>query len=529
MPVPQFPNVKKTVYYLQRNGFLNTWKAAMERLEQAKGKPYIWRPLSPLEWKAGREHSLERIQEVKEAGKSAPTFTVLVPAYRTPPQFLRELAESVHAQTYPLWELLILDASEDDGVKNSLREFCRAGEVPFSEEETAEKDLSAPTNSGETGQGEWKSGAVRYVKLSGNGGISENTNVGLPLVRGDYIGLLDHDDVLTADALQCMAEAILESGEMGGDAPRLLYSDEDKWNGEENGYYEPNYKEDFNLDLLLSNNYICHFLVLERELFLELKLRKEYDGAQDYDLVLRAAERIGKESGIRHIPRILYHWRCHRGSTAENPRSKTYAYEAGRRALQDYADRKGLRAQAKHLKHVGFYRLEYLEAGGPESQRDPLKTAALPAVLDQRPDLGAVGGRVTAGKRYRPSPKEKAGYRGITVQKGSLVGGRMDSEGKVYYYGLKPGYSGYLHRAVLTQDAEAVDIRCICVIPEYRKLFEEVTGISYVTRPGSEWFDSSVIPAGTDVAELSLRFGRALRQRGKRILWDPDAGEGSEV
>lgn len=529
MPVPQFPNVKKTLYYLQRNGFLNTWKAAMERLEQAKDRTYSWQPLSKQEWKAGREHSLERIREAEEMGKSAPTFTVLVPAYCTDPLFLRELAESVHAQTYPLWELLVLDASGDDGVKNALREFCRTKELPFSEEENKEQNSPALMKNGEADRGKWQSGAVRYVKLSGNGGISENTNAGLPLAGGDYIGLLDHDDVLTADALQCMAEGILESGGGKGDAPMLLYSDEDKWNGEENGYYEPNFKEDFNLDLLLSNNYICHFLVLERELFLELKLRREFDGAQDYDLVLRAAERIGEESRIRHIPRILYHWRCHRGSTAENPRSKTYAYEAGRKALQDYADRKGLRARAEHLKHVGFYRLEYLDEGASKARKDSTKKAALPAVLEQRPDLGAVGGRVTAGKRYRPSPKEKTKYRGITVQRGCLVGGRMDPAGKVYYYGLKQGYSGYLHRAVLTQNAEAVDIRSICVSPKYRKLFEEITGLTYVTRSGSEWFDRSAIPAGADVAELSLRFGQAIRQRGKRILWDPESGEGSEV
>ena len=104
----------------------------------------------------------------------------------------------------------------------------------------------------------------------------------------------------------------------------------------------------------------------------------------------------------------------------------------------------------------------------------------------------------------------------------------MDLTGRVYYYGLKPGYSGYLHRAVLTQDAEAVDIRCICAAEDCRKLFEEATGIPYVTRPGSQWFDSSVIPAEADVAQLSIRFGQALRQQGRRILWDPGQ-EGSEI
>ncbi len=537
MSVLHIANLKKTIYYLQRNGLKATWRAVRERLEQAKGEPYSWQPLSALEWRACRDHSLEMLRKAEGVGDKPPVFTVLVPAYRTDPRFLRELAQSVRAQTYPLWELLLLDASEDDGVRNVLREFCSAEGIPFSEERADGSTVlpegssellgnHRPVGDGEAGQSDRQSGVVRYVKLSENAGISENTNAGLPLARGDYIGLLDHDDVLTADALQCMAEAILESRGMAGSAPGLLYSDEDKWNGRENGYYEPNFKEDFNLDLLLSNNYICHFLVLERELFRELKLRKQYDGAQDYDLVLRAVERIGKESGIRHIPRVLYHWRCHRDSTSENPRSKTYAYEAGRMALQDYADRQGLRARAKNLKHVGCYRLEYLEETSA-SQKDLAKKAPVPAVLYQRPDLGALGGRVSAGKNYRPSPQEKKRYQGVLIQRGSLVGGRMDPEGRVYYYGLKPGYE--LFWAALMQDAEAVDIRCICVAEGYRKLFEEVTGISYVTRPGSQWLDSSAIPADADVEELSLRFGRALRQRGKRILWDPEAKEGSGV
>lgn len=533
-------NLKKTIYYLRRNGLKNTWKAAMERLEQRKDEPYVWRPLTEDQWKAGRERSLKAILEAGKAGKKAPAFSILVPAYRTDPRFLGELVRSLLDQTYPLWELLILDASEDNGVRDALREFCGREEFPLSEypPESADDAVSAAVKNGAAGGCDGRFSLVRYVRLPKNGGISENTNAGLPLAKGDYIGLLDHDDVLTADALQCMAEVILgkdvssmPGSEKVSPGVKLLYSDEDKWNEEENGFYEPNFKEDFNLDLLLSNNYICHFLVLERELFRELKLRKEYDGAQDYDLVLRAAERIGGGAAVRHIPKVLYHWRCHSASTAENPRSKTYAYEAGRRALQDYADRNGLNARAVNLKHVGFYRLEYLPGEKPvlrqDSEREIPKNP-LPAVLLQRPDLGAVGGRVTAGRNYRPSPREQAAYPDVRLKKGCLVGGRMDLTGRVYYYGLKPGYSGYLHRAALTQDAEAVDIRCICAAEDCRKLFEEATGIPYVTRPGSQWFDSSAIPAGADITQLSLRFGQALRQQGRRILWDPEQ-EGSEI
>lgn len=511
MAVLSFANLKKTLFYLRRNGVKNTWNAARERMERAGSGRYEWAEPSLTELLAGREYSRELIAEAEENGAMAPTFSILVPAYRTDPGFLKELAESVMAQTYPCWELLILDASENGAVRDALREICAVKGIPYTEEDQ-DGGLFCP-------------GSVRFVKLSENRGISENTNAGIGLAKGSYMGLLDHDDVLTPDALQCMAEKILQSGGQPEGRARLLYSDEDKWSGEEKGYYEPNFKEDFNLDLLLSNNYICHFLVLEAGLMRELRLRREYDGAQDYDLVLRAVERLGGE-GIVHIPRVLYHWRCHRGSTAENPRSKTYAYEAGRRALQDYADRQGIPARAVHLKHVGFYRLEY--GGGSADDAEETAQVSPGRILERRPDLGAVGGRISAGRNYRQTPEEKRKYPDAGIRRGCLVGGRMDREGTVLYYGLKPGYSGYLHRAALTQDAEAVDLRCICVAEEFRRLFEEVLGVPYVTRPGGEWFDSAALPAGADIRRLSLAFCEALRLQGKRILWDPRAQSRTE-
>ena len=142
-----------------------------------------------------------------------------------------------------------------------------------------------------------------------------------------YIGLLDHDDILTRDALYEMACA-LEKQEQNGIHPVFLYSDEDKCDGEAQNTYEPHRKTDFNLDLLLSNNYICHFLVMDAAVMKRLRLRTGFDGAQDYDLVLRAAGQVLEgtpEEAYVHIPKILYHWRCHRNSTASNPASKTYA------------------------------------------------------------------------------------------------------------------------------------------------------------------------------------------------------------
>ena len=172
-----------------------------------------------------------------------------------------------------------------------------------------------------------------------------------------------------------------EEEEKAGRVPQLLYSDEDKCDGEAETFYEPHFKEKFNLDLILSNNYICHFMVMKRELMQQLLERGEYNGAQDYDLVLRAAFALsGREEAICHIPKVLYHWRCHSLSTAENPKSKLYAYEAGRRAVQDFVNQKGWKAEVQHTEHLGFYRVEYPEG-----------------VFTVRAEVGAAGGAVVKG------------------------------------------------------------------------------------------------------------------------------------
>ncbi len=430
-------NLKKTIYYLKRNGIKNTWYAAKERMEEGKKQVYRYDALT--------EEELQR-QRLTNPGFNG-KISIVVPTYHTPPQYLCEMIDSVLLQTYPCWELILADASEDDSVKAIV--------------------------------GSYTDERIRYVKLEENAGIAQNTNQALQYVTGEYIGLLDHDDLLTADALYEMAFEI-------GKGAKFLYSDEDKCNENKTEYFDVNFKENFNLNLLLSNNYICHFMVMESSLMKKLAFRPEYDGAQDYDLVLRSAEAlVGQEERIVHIPKVLYHWRCHSGSTAENPQSKQYAYEAGLRALQDFADRQGWQAKAEHLKHLGFYRLRF--------QTD---------IFDNRQKLGAVGGSVQV--------------------KGRIQGGRMTEEGLVLYEGLPVAYSGYMHRAVLTQDAQALDVRCIKVREECIPIFEKITGVTYEEDSRTSLFNAKKLSGDTDWKTIGLALGNALREAGYQLMYDPE-------
>ena len=199
----------------------------------------------------------------------------------------------------------------------------------------------------------------------------------------------------------------------------------------------------------------------------ELGFRKEYDGAQDHDLVLRAAELLmNREEEIVYVPGVLYHWRCHTLSTAENPQSKMYAYEAGRRAVEDFCRRRGWKVQVLHTKHLGFFRVVY--------EGD---------IFEQREDLGAVGGRILAGNR--------------------ISGGAYTADGEVLYKGLHKHYSGYMKRAVLQQDVDAVDVRLIRVRKELLPILEDVMNRE------------------KDPVQASLLFGKEIRAKGYRIMWDP--------
>lgn len=275
---------------------------------------------------SSRELELQR----KEHWEDAPLVSIIVPAYCTPALFFRQMTDSVIAQSYENWELCIADGSGKD--------------------KTELEDLVENVYAGEK--------RIRYRLLEENLGISGNSNAALAMASGDIIALLDHDDVLAPEALYEIVKAYKENP-----GAEIVYTDEDKVDMELVTHYQPHFKPDFNLDYLRTNNYICHLFTVRKETAETAGgFRKEYDGAQDYDFILRCTE-VAAE--IVHIPKILYYWRMHPGSVAGNPESKAYAYEAGRRAVESHLNRLSIEAQVEHAGHWGLYRTRYALTGTP--------------------------------------------------------------------------------------------------------------------------------------------------------------------
>lgn len=237
-----------------------------------------------------------------------PRMSVVIPAYKTPERFLAAMLDSLLAQTYGNWEVCVADGSpRGEGVERVLKRYALKDE------------------------------RIRYVILGENKGISGNTNAAIEMAAGDFIVLADHDDTLAADALFECVKAINSDPEID-----VVYTDEDKLDIDGGELFEPHFKPDFNPDLLTSVNYICHLFVVNHELLMETGgFREEYDGAQDYDFIFRCTEKARK---IYHVPKALYHWRCHQNSTSSNPESKLYAFEAGARAIKAHYERMGTEA-----------------------------------------------------------------------------------------------------------------------------------------------------------------------------------------
>lgn len=274
-----------------------------------------------------KNEELERQIETKF--EYMPKISIIVPMYNTPERYFKALLESLKGQTYDNWELCLADGSREKA------EYI--------------DDLLGPLEE-----------KVKYQFLSKNKGISENSNEALKLATGEYIALLDHDDIIPKFALYEIVKTINQNPDVD-----FIYTDEDKILEENDRRISPHFKQDFAIDTLRSYNYICHFSILKKELMDKLKgFNSEFDGSQDYDLILRATEQA---KHIVHIPKVLYNWRINPNSVASGATAKPYAYEAAKRAILANIERQGIEgAKVEDSRIIGLYKITYPVIGNPK-------------------------------------------------------------------------------------------------------------------------------------------------------------------
>lgn len=334
-----------------------------------------------------------RRQQEAAVFEKMPLISILVPLYNTPEKFLRDMIESVIAQTYSGWQLCLADGSDAEHVELVSRIV---------------KEYQAK-------EGDYRGGKISYMKLEKNEGISGNTNHCLEMAEGDYIGLFDHDDILHPEALYWYVKAINEEN------ADYIYCDETTFKGDDiNKMITMHFKPDYAIDNLRANNYICHFSVFKRTLLEGTELfRTKFDGSQDHDMILRLTDRA---EHIVHVPKLLYYWRSHAGSVASDINAKPYAIEAAKGAVADHLRRHGY----DHFKITSTRAFETIFKITYEVQGTPKISIVIPN-CEHAEDL----------KRCISSIYEKSvydNYEIIVVENGST-----GSEIKGYYEELRNG------------------------------------------------------------------------------------------
>ncbi len=299
-------------------------KIFRNKVEKLHSEKYIYE-----KWiKKNEPNPIEISKQKEEKIFFKPKISIVVPLYNTPKKFLKELIDCMFEQTYSNWELCLADGSPK----------------PL---EFAKKFFKGDSR-------------IKYTVISENKGISGNTNEALKLATGDYIGLLDHDDLLPKFSLYEVAKAINDNPYV-----EFIYTDEDKFENSLSNRFGVFFKPDFSPYTLNSANYICHFSIFKKDLLEKIGgFRSEYDGSQDYDIVCRAVENT---KNIIHIPKVLYHWRSHINSTAQNADSKPYAYEIGKKVIKDHIMRSlNTEVEVTDGLSPGSYDITYKVKGNPK-------------------------------------------------------------------------------------------------------------------------------------------------------------------
>ena len=308
--------VTRTVGYFNRNGLKNTIRKIKFELKYKNQENYDF-------WiEVHEDYDNKKVLEEISTFSYSPKISIVMPVYNVEEKWLRACIDSVLSQYYQNWELCIADdCSTDEHIKPLLAAY------------------------------EQQDSRIKVVYRKENGHISESSNSALEIATGEFIALLDNDDTLADFALYEVVKLLNEHPQAD-----LIYSDEDKLS-EDNKRSQPFFKTDWAPDILLATNYICHLGVYRKTIIDEIGgFRKGYEGAQDYDLVLRFTE---KTRNIYHIQKVLYHWRMISNSTAVNPDSKGYAFEAGKKSLEDALARRGIKGSVSHGAFPGVYNVEY--------------------------------------------------------------------------------------------------------------------------------------------------------------------------
>lgn len=323
--------LKKALEYYSHNGFKRTVRKICRKVHR-RNETVTYREFQ-------KKYSVTKEQLEKQRQTRfpyEPKFSIAIPLYKTKERYLKELLDTILNQTYPNWELCLADGS---GESDNLEAFLK----PYMERDDR----------------------IKYCILQENRGIAGNTNAALDMSTGDYIILCDHDDLLSLDALYECAHAINQNREID-----VLYSDEDKVDMTSQRFFEPHFKSDYNIDLLCTMNYICHIFVVRRQVYDKVGgFESRFDGAQDHDFVLRCTESAKQ---VYHIPKVLYHWRCHEASTSSNPESKLYAFENGCKAVKAHYDRINVPATVEQGPFYGMYRTRY------QWREEPLLSIIIP-------------------------------------------------------------------------------------------------------------------------------------------------------
>lgn len=412
-------------------------------------------------------------QRSRQFGYS-PLISIIVPLYKTPENFLRAMIDSVREQTYTNWELCLADGT---AVESNISEIVRQ----YKKEDSR----------------------IKYRLLESNEGISGNTNAGLKMATGEFIGLADHDDILAPDALYEIVRALNKNAYID-----TIYTDEDKTDMSGKVFSMPHFKPDYNPDYFMANNYICHFFVTKRKIALATGgFDSRYDGAQDYDFICRCIE---NSDVVHHIPKVLYHWRCHNDSTAGRPESKLYAYENGIKVIEDHYKRCGIKADVSMYPDAyGYYRTRYqcedtkitvIYTGTDKNEErdikyphdeyyvDEFSQAKISSIIEQQANRYVL---LLDNSMYITDEGVRNLVANVMREDVAIAGGRIyDKRRKLVYGGLVLGakgffgYSfegtsikdrGYYLRICVPQNTMGVDVRCMMIDTEY---YDKVAGLT---------------------------------------------------